>query len=752
MSELNEVNEIELKVKVSKKLYYDTDKLWGCFALCPLTNKESVNLNNWGNFTVNGSMTELFIDQEYDIVIRPNFSPKYGKGYEMVGVKPKPLNTSDEQFAYLEVMLKPNLYEAIKEVYDGQMVIDLFKSGEFNWQPVKGMGQKVYDKTRDFLLQHLDLQSAFMELQGLGLTFKSMKKLSDHFGSPTNAVQKVKESVFNILEVNGFGFIKVDQYFRKNDGSVTDPHRINAAIYYILEQKEQDGHCWISKNQLLEESIKLLQIDKHYIEDILDKESRNPKTKLYQTKDIIALYKNYYHELKIRDYLIELMQSKSKIHIIDVDAKIDALEDEGGFKYSHEQREAIKMIIDNNVCIIDGKGGTGKSFLLQGALKILSRYSHVGCALSGKATRILAEKNLNAMTIHRLLKYDPKNGGFTYNRTNRLDYQIIILDEASMVNSSLMYSLISALPDGCKFVIQGDYVQLAAISAGSPFYDLLMSGVFPRTELLTVHRQASMSGVLSTANTIRDGIQINGSESYDKKVFGELKDMVLFPVKNKEYIRDLVLDICEKSFKNKSIMDFQVITPLRSRGQLSVKELNIELQKMFNDMSKPFIKRGNYEYRKGDKCIQNGNNYEASLVSSDEWDEEMGMTQVFNGTLGIIERVNIPKHDKDKGSVWIQFDGVNGLVEYKGEELDNIELAYAISVHRSQGSTIPYILFAFDFGSYMLLSKNLIYTGISRASKGCVMICENSALRKAVSIDHSGNRNTFLPSLLEEVK
>src|SRR5690606_29491109 len=255
--------------------------------------------------------------------------------------------------------------------------------------------------------------------------------------------------------------------------------------------------------------------------------------------------------------------------------------------------------------------------------------------------------------------------------------------------------------------------------------------------LTIVHRQAQKSGILSTANTIRDGHQINERYDFERKQLGELKDFVLWPVQNKEYLKDIVIDIC-RAYKNKDVNDFQVITGLKTRGDLSVKKLNVELQKVFNDINKPFIKRGGYEYRQGDKIIQNGNNYEAG--------ERLDLS-VFNGTLGRIERIDFDTKS-DNHKIWIQFEGIEELVPYQKDELDIVELAYAITVHRSQGSTIKNVLFTFDYGSYMLLSRQFVYTGISRASKACVMLVENAALHHAIRTNHSGNRRTFLNDFL----
>lgn len=365
-------------------------------------------------------------------------------------------------------------------------------------------------------------------------------------------------------------------------------------------------------------------------------------------------------------------------------------------------------------------------------------YSHACCALSGKASRIMNNLGLNASTIHKLLGFDPVQG-FKYNKKNKLPHHVVVIDEASMCNNYLLYSVISAIEEGMKLIIVGNSGQLSSIGAGAIFEDLLKASKFPQKELKQVHRQAAKSGILSCANQIREGKQIIDNHTYDKQVFGEIKDFVLFPLANRSGIKDLTIEIA-KTFKGR-VEDFQVITALKSRGDISVKSLNIELQGIFNNLNKPYIKRGGYEYRVGDRIIQNGNNYEAG----ENYD-----ISIFNGTIGKIVGLEKAKDNKESDKLFIQFEGVDEIICYEKDQIDQIELAYAISCHKSQGSTIPYTLFVFDYSGYMLLSKQFIYTGMTRASKGCVMVCEARALRHAVKTDNSGKRNTFLYDLLME--
>jgi exodeoxyribonuclease V alpha subunit len=727
-------NRIEIKATVIKKLFYNGESMFGVYSFEPSTFPcTDVELNNWGNFAVSGNTPELFVGKTYEIVIEPTNHPKYGDGYGFVEIKQKKPTTVDEQQAYLRAMLKEKQAEAILAKYPNHLVLDMMKDDTLDYSDIKGIQKTTYEKIKKYLFAHLDIQEALVELRELNISFKAMKKLIDHFGDARVVVQKVKENIYSLCSVSSFGFLKVDQYALNRGDSKTNRNRIIAAITYILEDEANSGHSWTPISSLTDKAKELLQIEIQHIHNAIDFIEEEESKNFYIDRDKIALFKNYYYEREIHKRLTEMANKQSKTKVDDIEERILALEKQSGFQYTDEQKQAIHTASANNLLVINGKGGVGKSFTVKGLLNALSDYSYVCCALSGKASRILNDHGLLSMTIHRLLGVGA-NGSFNHKKGNPLPYDIVVLDEASMVNGYLFYSLVSAIKDDGKLIIVGDQGQLAAIGCSSIFEDILNSNKLPQQELTLVHRQAQKSGILSSANEIRDGHQINGRYDYERQVYGELKDFMLMPIQNKENIPEIVLDICEK-YKDRDVNEFQVLLGLKSRGELSVRKMNVALQKIFNDVSNPSVKRGSYEYRHGDKVIQCGNNYEAGENSD---------ISIFNGTLGKITKIDFDKGKREKHKVWIQFEGVKEEVCYEKDELDQIELAYAITVHRSQGSTIKHVLFAFDYSSYMMLSKEFIYTGITRASKGCVMICENSALHHGIRTSHSGTRRTFL--------
>jgi len=717
---------MELKVQVDRKIYYNEDSSFGVFAVKPLTNKDQVQLNRYNNITIRGTMPELFVGKEYNVIVTESNHPKYGHGYDVILVKFNKPTTVEEQQVYIRTILHPRYAEAIIAKYPNHKIIDMIQNDTFDYTGIKGIKKARFEKIKRDLLSNLEIQDILIDLKDLKLTPKAARKILDHFGSAILAVKKIRENIYCLTDIHGFGFKTVDEFALNRGDSKYNKNRIIAGIKYLLIQEEQNGHSWISLETVLKEGEKLLEIDKKYIHDTINELKNNNQNELYINDHQIALYRNYYYEKRIKEMLFDLLRAESTIRIKDIDKKIAEIEQEYGVTYTHEQKNAIHLACENNVFILNGRGGTGKTFTLKAILKILEDYEHICCALSGKASKIMSSHGLNAMTIHRALEYDGKN--FTYNEKNKIPYPIIVVDEAGMNSNYIMYCLISAIREGSKLIIVGDSGQLSPIGAGNVFDDLIKSKTLPMQELTIVQRQAQKSGILLCANQIRDGKQILGSDEFCKHVFGELKDFVVLSERNKENIINKVLLISEK-YKNR-VQDFQVICGVKERGELSVKKLNIKLQQIFNPEKKPFIERHGYCYKVGDKIIQNGNNY---------YDE------VFNGTLGYIIDVR-----PELNEIYIQFEDKDELVCYKGDDIDQIELAYAITCHRSQGSTIPIVLFVFDYSSYTLLSKQFVYTGITRASKGCIMLCEHRALRYAIRTDHSGKRNTFLKEMLME--
>lgn len=745
---------IKVKAAVLKKLFYNQDSMYGGFSFYPIQSSSDIKLHQrYKNFVVTGNCPMLIEGNIYEFTMKPTWSKKYGDGYQFVEIKQPALDTVEAQQQFLREIISEKDANTLISAYPNVKIIDYIKEDKIDINKLNGIKEKKYQKIKEKIKEFESIQIALVELRDLGITTKSIQKLVKHFGSQDVLIQKIRENIYSLCEVDQFGFKKVDEYAMKRGDDPYSPNRIKACFEYIIKEYANNGHSWISTKELAKKTNELINIDVNHIINIFNQLKEDPG-KFYIQDEKISLKKYYQYELEIKKHLDRLMSTyegaKNTIPVEKIEKSL-------GITFTKEQKEAIQMSQKSGVFILNGRAGTGKTTTIKG---IVENQNYAACALSGKAAKVLESKGINAFTIHRLLKVDHE-GKFIHNEQSPLPYDLIILDEASMVNSQLFYYLIRAIPDGGRFVIVGDNGQLPPIGMGAVFDDLLSINVYPRKELTKIHRQAEKSGILSSANLIRDGIQINKQNDYSKKIYGELKDMTLIPTSDKNKIFEYTIQIAKnyyQKFKDTIYSDFQIITPLKKRGENSVKNLNIELQKIFNDLNKKYIAHGGYEYREGDKIIHNGNNYNAIVIEDlkvyekhgfDNLEElyEKGLVKirsVFNGTLGKIIHINTNKNE-----MLIEFEDIDGFVLYTKEELNMIELAYAITVHRSQGMGIKNVLFVFDYTAYKLLSKQMVYTGITRASERLVLLCENGALHKAISTDLGNSRNTFLKDLLK---
>lgn len=755
-------NYIEVKARVSKQLFYNQNNMYGGYSFYPIKTSEEIKLHNiYGNFVVTGNCPLLIEGKEYEFTMKTTWSKKYGNGYQFIAVKQLALDTVPAQQEYLRQLISEKDANTIINAYPNVMIVDYIKEGKVDISNLKGIKTKKLNKIKERLTQFETMSVALVELKDLGITLNSLQRLINHFGSQEMLIHKIKENVYTLCEVELFGFKKVDEYAMNRGDDPNSSFRIKACFEHIIKENGNDGHTWILIDDLIKKSEELLKIDTQRTIDILKELKNEEHTKFYIDDEKISLQLYYHYEKEIKRHLDRLTKTFQSFEEIK---DINTVEEELEITFTDEQKEAIRLSQKNGVFVLNGKAGTGKTTTVRGIIETTPKVDYKACALSGKASKVLDSKGIIASTIHRLLGIG-NDGKFLHNENNLLPYDRVILDEASMVNTYLFYSLLKAIPDGSQIVIVGDNSQLPSIGLGAVFDDLLNTNVYPRKELTKVHRQAEKSGILSSANLIRDGYKINGRYDYSQQILGELQDMVLIPLKSREHMFDYVIDIAKgyvEKYGEKSFTDFQILTPLKQRGDTSVKKLNVALQEVYNDLDKQYIERGGYQYRQNDKVIHNGNNYNAyaykdldtykkyswyepeELLEDDfEDDVPIENVSVFNGTMGRILYINF-----DKKEVLIQFEDTDGLVLYNQQELNKIELAYAITVHRSQGMGIKNVLFVLDYSAYTLLSKQLIYTGITRASERLVLLCENGALHKAIETDLGSTRNTFLKEML----
>lgn len=726
---------IQVKAKVQKELFHDDNTSWGVYSFKPISSDQSIKVDDtWGTFVVTGSCPKLNKGKEYSFTISPSKSKKYGDGYSFGEFEQAKLDTVEAQQTYLKEVVSTTRANALIKAYPNEMILDLIINNEIDLSKVKGIKEKTFQTILKQVNDSYGLAQSIVELRELKVSGTQMIKLIEHFGSQDALIAKVKSDIYSLTEVNGFGFNKIDKYAINRGDDINSPKRIKACIDYILKDEgDRNGHIWLSLENVKDKAIELLDVDVKLIYDVLQNAKDGTYKTLYCNDEVVALTKYINYERKVAKELERIYNAFIKKRTYD----ITKIENKLGITYTGEQKDAIQLSSKHGVILITGKAGTGKSTVTVGITKTFDESEkYMSCALSGQAVKVLNGKKLNARTIHSLIQ----NG--------ELEYDIVFIDEMSMVSIDLLLQVLIHIPDGTQLILSGDDGQLPPIGVGAPFADLIASGKFPHQELTIVHRQAQRSGITEYANKVRDAEQINNYMNHKQQVLGELKDFVLVPIKDRLDILDKVLKVCNASFKTygKEFIDnFQVITAKKKGAGLTVENLNTEIRKIFNETNMKNTKPL-FNYYVGDRVIHNGNNKQAryydAMIDYELEPELTKETTIYNGSIGYITYI-----DYKESLVFIDFNDVNGIVAYGKEDIPKISLSYAITVARSQGIGVPNVLLTFDISAYLLLSKELVYTGMTRASKKLVMIVENKALHKAIKTHNV--RQTFLTSILK---
>lgn len=758
------LKEYKQKLRISRIMFYNEDSAFGIYSCVPVPMNQEI-INSYGNVSIQGSTRPLAVGDEVEITFEGAYQhPKYGDFYKIVEVEPERLNTIHEQDNFLKAILADNHFNSLKAAYPKEKLVDLITSGSVDTKLTKGIKDKTLEKIKEKVERLAGVSMLLSMLSDLNLSTNKAQKILQHYGNAEKAMAAIKSNIYNLCELNSFGFATVDKVALDRGDDPNSTKRIYACIDYIMKQEGNDGHTWSLKSDILNQSIETLNVAGELVYGLLDVMADNDK--YYMTDTKIAFSKLRNREIEILVHLERLTQNYVANPHADegIEYAISRVETSQGFSFADEQRTTLINSVNDGVMIINGGGGVGKTTIVKALIETLNAYNYHTACLSGKAANVLMKNGLESSTIHRMLRYSPQDGGFLHNEKSQLPYDVLVLDEFSMNSSELILSVLKATPSGTKLVIVGDSGQLASIGNGSAdvLRDILATKRYPVYELTQFHRQAAKSGILQLANKIRRGEQIMPYGSSGKQAFGEDEDQTVIGYQNKENIPNDIIRIAKK-YKSKitcpeDLFEFQIIVSNRERGELSVRILNLRLQEIFNDLDKPSLSRNGYHYREGDKIIAQGNSYKQSvfedyreyreylLEGGDDEGTDQRTVDVYNGTLGYISEVVISTK-----VLLIQFEGIDGLVAVSQQGADKIDLAYATTCHKAQGSGIKDVIAALDFSSYKLLSRQLLYTMVSRASRKGVLLVETNAMVAAIKNDASSNRRTFLADVIRQL-
>ena len=609
----------------------------------------------------------------------------------------------------------------------GDNVFDVIENEANRLTELAGIGVKRKNTILTAWAEQKVIRNIMIFLQTNGIGTARAVRIYKAYGD--NAVDIVRTNPYRLsLDIIGIGFKTADALAVRIGIAKDSLQRAQAGIRHVLQEFSSDGHCAIERRLLIESSEKLLEISKEIIDAAIRNELQEENLVLdnINGEDCVFLAALYHAECLSVKHIQRLKDGSPPWGEIDYGKALQWTEHKTGIMLSPSQRQAVLIALQKKFVIITGGPGVGKTTIINSILKIV-RAKNINvalCAPTGRAAKRLTEATgLTAKTIHRLLEYDPKIHAFKYNQHNPLRTDMVIVDEASMIDVVLWYNVVKAIPNHASLLVVGDIDQLPSVGPGAVLADMIKSQAIAVVKLTEIFRQAATSQIIVNAHRINRGEFPSQNTS--------ASDFYFIQVQTAEEIQEkLVSVVTEKipqRFNFSAKNDIQVLTPMH-RGGLGSRSLNTILQAKLNPNLTPRVSKFGTTFIPGDKVIQNVNNYNKD---------------VFNGDIGTITSI-----DLEENEVKINFDG--RLVVYDCNELDEISLAYAISIHKSQGSEYPVIVMPIATQHYMLLARNLLYTGVTRGKKLVVIVGQMKALAMAVKNSATKTRITNLQARLQK--
>ncbi|MDW7739177.1 MAG: ATP-dependent RecD-like DNA helicase [Bacillota bacterium] len=620
----------------------------------------------------------------------------------------------------------------------GLSTLDVLENEPYRLQEIEGIGAVKAASIIESYQQYKDVQNVLVFLQGYGVSVGQAMRLYRRYGSHT--IRQVRENPYRMAEdIFGIGFKTADKIARQLGMPEDSPERVQASITYTLSRAAEQGHVFLPRTLLIERIHDLLDITGQVLnESFIDTQLRSmvEQKRLFseiKDSDEAIYYAPFYQAEQGSARLLIKIRSTARHY-----SSIEAAHAVGSIKHdcSHltaEQLQVLEEALQNGVLIVTGGPGTGKTTTIKALLTIfqLMRQKVLLAAPTGRAAKRVTEATgEEAFTIHRMLEYNYHEGeGFRFmrNEKNPIDAQVLIVDEASMVDLMLMYNLLKAIPSGCRLIMVGDIDQLPAVGAGNVLRDLISAGNIPCFRLGHIFRQARESMIIINAHRVN-----RGEMPYLNK---KNKDFFFIHEEDPEHAARLVVQLCRERLPNYGpydpLLDIQVLTPMRKTAA-GVDHLNILLQEALNPRDRRKIETSSKGtvFRLGDKVMQIRNNYQK---------------EIYNGDIGLITAI-----DNEEGELVVTFKDLlqPKPVIYDFTELDELVLSYAVSVHKSQGSEYPVIIMPVLTQHYMLLQRNLLYTGITRARKLAVLVGSRKALAIAVRNNRAEERYSNLDGRL----
>ncbi len=696
-----------------------------------------------GEATIVGKIPIINLGETLKVEGEWVYHPTYGEQLKVTNVSlvvPSTVNGIEKYLSSgLIPYIGPKTARKIVEKF-GLDTLDIIQYNPEKLKEIEGIGDKKLEKIVTAYREQSEIRDIMMFLQQFGITPNYSMRIYKKYGKDTISI--LTENPYKLSEdIYGIGFKKADKIAENMGISKTSPYRIQGGIRYVLNTYAANGHSYVPLEELTEEVSKLLEIEGDLIADSLRDLAIKGIVHILTVGEELRIYYTPYHvaENNVARKIVELARAELKSLNIDVDEMIKSIEEEENIQFAKRQIEAIKESIENGMVVITGGPGTGKTTIINAIIRI---FQEEGLKVSlaaptGRAAKRMTEATgMEAKTIHRLLEYSYMDEEMVFGRDedSPLETDLLIVDEASMVDILLMNSLLKAVVPGTRLILVGDVDQLPSVGAGNVLRDIINSQAVKVVKLDEIFRQAKESHIVVNAHRINKG---------EYPILNKGKDFFFIKEQDPNKIVNIILDLCKERLPSyygvDPVKDIQVLTPMK-KGEVGLNSLNRHLQEVLNPKSPHKKERQIREeiFRVGDKVMQIKNNY------SIEWEViEDGLVVergegVFNGDLGTIMDI-----DEESGSLKVLFDE-GKEVEYTFDQLDELKLSYAITIHKSQGSEFPIVVMPIYSGPQMLLTRNLLYTAITRAKKLVVLVGEEKYLMMMIKNNRIDKRYSSL--------
>ena len=673
--------------------------------------------------TVVGVMPEIHVGSVLSLTGKWKVDPKFGRQFAAETIE----ETLPATVYGIEKYLGSGLIKGIgpkfaKRIVNtfGEDTLRIIEEHPDELLKISGIGPLRVERIKKSWAEQKEIKNIMLFLQGHDVSTSHATKIFKTYGE--NSIAVVRENPYRLADdIWGIGFHTADAIAQKLGFDQTKPVRLRSGLLYTINKLSEEGHCYATRELLLKAGAELLGVKEELLSTTLDEMILAEDVKTEEIpeagEDAIYLPPFFFSEIGTARRLREIFSSPKQL-TVNSEGLENRIRQKTGIVYDEIQMKAIRTALESKILILTGGPGTGKTSTTRG---IITAFRETGAKIllaapTGRATKRLSETTgMEAKTVHRLLEVKPPEG-YQRNETNPLEGDVLIVDECSMIDLLLMHNLLKAVPDSMTLILVGDVDQLPSVGAGNVLRDLIDSGCFPVVRLTKIFRQAQSSRIITNAHRINKGQMpdlSNGRES----------DFFFVEQEDAEAAAGEIVDLIKTRLPahfRVSPRDIQVLSPMQ-RGAVGAANLNQMIQETVNPGETGF-RRGGVSFRARDKVMQIRNNYEK---------------EVFNGDIGIVEST-----DPEERELIVNFEGRS--VTYDISELDELVLAYAVTIHKSQGSEYPIVVMPILMSHYVMLQRNLVYTGVTRAKKVLVLVGTKKALALAVRNSTVRKRNTLL--------